>query len=138
MPQDFNNPQAQEFFAYSVNFSALAAGSSATGYINIEANSYFKVQKLTFAADIAAAAQTESSRVIPNATILITNSGSGRQLMNTAVPIPSLFGTGRLPFILPTPKVFDPSTTITVQVANYDAAVTYNLYIVMIGSKLWF
>ena len=127
----------KEFFTYQEDFSAVASGASATGNINIQADSDFVLQKLTYYADIAAAAQTANTRVIPNATIVITDTGSGRQLMESAVPIASLFGTGQLPFILPTPRLFQARSTISLIVANFDAAVTYNIRLSFSGYKLY-
>lgn len=131
-------PISSEFYTYGVTFSALASGTDASAIINIEADSYFKIQKLTYQADIAAAAQTDSSRVIPNVSVIITDTGSGRQLSNVSVPIVAFFGTGEMPFILPTPKVFKPSSSISVKVSNFDAAVTYNLRLSFHGAKLWY
>lgn len=127
----------KEFYAYEVDFSSIASGASSTSNINIQADSDFVLQKLTYHADIAAAAVTDSSRVIPNATVLLTDTGSGRQLMESAVPIPSLFGVGELPFILPTPRLFAARATLTVVVANFDAAVTYAIKLSFIGYKLY-
>ena len=127
----------KEFYTYEEDFSAIASGASATGNINVQADSDFVLQKLTYHADIAAAAVTDSTRVIPNASIVITDTGSGRQLMESAVPIPSLFGTGELPFILPTPRMFLARSTISLIVANFDAAVTYNIRLSFSGYKLY-
>lgn len=130
----------KEFFTYQEDFTgsnAVASGASVTGNINIQADSDFVLQKLTYYADIAAAAQTDSTRIVPNATIVITDTGSGRQLMESAVPIAALFGTGQLPFILPTPRLFQARSTINLIVANFDAAVDYNIRISLIGYKLY-
>lgn len=127
----------KDFFIYEVDFSALAFGSSATGNINIQADSDFELQKLCYFADIAAAAQTDDTRVIPLVTINITDSGSGRFLSSDAVPVTSIFGTGQIPFILPTPKIFDARATISIEVANFSAATTYNLRLSFIGAKIF-
>lgn len=127
----------KDFYVYQEDFSGLAAGASQTGNVNIQADSDFVVQKLAYAADIAGAAQTDSGRVIPLVTVLITDTGSGRQLMESSVPIPSLFGTGELPFILPQPKLFLARSTINVTVANYSNATTYNLRVSFIGYKVF-
>ena len=84
---------------------------------------------------LIAAAQTESTRVIPLVTMQVTDSGSGRNLFESPVAVPSLFGTGELPFILPTPKLFSARSTITIAVANFDTAATYNLRFSFIGYK---
>lgn len=126
---------ARDFFVYGVNFLALAAGASATNSINIQADSDFVAQKLAYRADVAAAGQTYSTRVIPLCAVIITDTGSGRQLMNQAINLTDFFGTGESPFILPQPKVFRANSLISVTVANYDAAQTYNLRLSFIGVK---
>jgi len=130
--------EIKEFFVYEADFASVASGASATTNINIQADSDFVLQKLTYHADIASAAVTDSSRIIPNATVILTDTGSGRQLMESAIPIPSLFGVGELPFILPTPRLFSARATLTVVVANFDAAVTYALKLSFMGYKLYY
>lgn len=125
----------KEFFTYELDFAAVANGSSASSSFNIQADSDFVLQKLAYFADIAAAAQTANTRVIPLMTTVITDTGSGRQLMSAAVPVVSLFGTGELPFILPTPRLFQARSNVSVTVANFDAAATYNLKLSFIGYK---
>jgi len=143
MPQP-NTPAVQrpvepeyikEFFTYELDFASLASGTSDSGSFNIQADSDFVLQKLGYFADIAAAAQTDSTRVIPLVSLTITDTGSGRQLMSSATPIPSIFGTGQLPFILPTPRLFQARSNVAVTVQNFDAAATYNLKLSFIGYK---
>ena len=126
---------ARDFFIYGANFLALAPGVSATQSISIQADSDFVVQKLAYRADVAAAGQTQSTRVIPLTTILITDTGSGRQLMNQAINMADFFGTGESPFILPQPKIFRANTLISITLANFDAAQTYNIRLSFIGVK---
>jgi hypothetical protein len=127
----------KDFFVYQEDFSAIANGATASGNINIQADSDFVVQKLTYFADIAAAVQTDSSRVIPLVSVLVTDTGSGRNLMESALPISNLFGTGEIPFILPQPKMFLARSTITVTLANFSAATTYNIRLSFIGYKIF-
>lgn len=124
-----------DFYVYSAVFAALAFGASATQNITVQADSDFILQKLTYQADIAAGNVTDSSRIIPLVTVLITDSGSGRQIMDRAIPVATFFGTGNLPFILPNPKVFKARANITIQATNYSAGTTYNLYLSLIGIK---
>jgi len=135
MPQAAN--RIKEFYTYEEDFSGIAPGASGTGNINIQADSDFVLQKLQYHADIAGAAVNDSTRVVPNMSIIITDTGSGRQIMESAVPIPSLFGTGRLPFILPTPRLFLARATINLVVTNFDAAATYNVRLSFTGYKLY-
>jgi hypothetical protein len=130
--------QILDFFVYDVDFTAgIPAGSTANGSFTVQADSDFKWLKACYFADIAAAGQEDATRVIPLATILITDQGSGRQLMNLAVPIPSIFGTGQIPFILPVPKIFASKSTVAVTVVNFDAAQDYNLRLSFIGVKVF-
>lgn len=127
-----------DFFVYEVDFTAgIAAGATGNGSFTVQADSDFKWLKACYFADIAVAAQTDSTRIIPLATVLITDQGSGRQLMSAAVPIPSIFGTGQIPFILPVPKIFAAKSTVGVSVVNFSAASTYNLRLSFIGVKLF-
>lgn len=130
-------PLGSDFYVYQVDFLALAAGGTGSGGFSIEADARFQLNKLTFFADLAAAAQTDSTRVLPLVTVLVTATGSGRQLSSGAVPVPALFGTGEIPFILPRPKVFAPNSKVTVAVANFSSATTYNLRLSFIGEKLY-
>lgn len=127
----------ESFTVYELDFAALAAGATANGAIQIQADSAFRWTKSSYSANIAAAAFTANSRPIPNVTILVTDTGSGRQLFNTAVPIPNIMGEGDLPFILPRDYIFEPRSSMSVSVSNYDAAVTYNLRLSFIGTKIF-
>lgn len=128
----------KDFFTYEVDFTAgIAAGATGNGSFTVQADSDFQWLKACFFADIAVAVQTNDSRVIPLATVLITDQGSGRQLMSAAVPIPSIFGTGQIPFILPVPKIFASKSTVGVSVVNFSAATTYNIRLSFIGVKIF-
>ncbi len=127
----------KRFFSYSVIALAIASGGTADKSFQIESDAHFILQKMTCFADVAAAAQTDSSRVLPLVTLLITDSGSSRQMMDAPLPIPALMGTGELPYILPTPHKFSANSTVSIALANYDAALAYNLYLVFSGVKVW-
>lgn len=127
----------KDFFTYAIDFASVAAGISATDNIQIQADADFEVQKLTFFADIAGAAQTVTTSVIPLMTVLIVDAGSGRQLMDRALAIPALFGDGKIPFILPTTRIFAARSNVTFTVTNFSAATTYRLRLNMIGTKLF-
>lgn len=127
----------RDFFSYTISFAALAAGASSDGQIQIQSDSDFELQKWTYFADIAAAAQTESSRVLPLVTLQVTDQGVGRQMFSAAEAIPAVMGDGRIPFILPTTKVFNSKATVLFTVANFSAATTYNLRLMLFGAKLF-
>lgn len=127
----------KDFFIYHIDFTALAAGTTQTDNIQIQADADFEVQKLTYFADIAGAGQTLDTLVVPLTTVLIVDSGSGRQIMDRAVPIPSFFGDGRIPFILPQPRIFVQRSNITFTLVNFSVAITYNIRLSLIGTKLF-
>lgn len=127
-----------DFFVYEVDFTAgIIAGATSNGSFTVQADSDFKWLKACYFADIAVGAQTASALIIPLATVLITDQGSGRQLMSAAVPIPNIFGIGQIPFILPVPKLFSSKSTVGVTVANFSAATTYNIRLSFIGVKVF-
>lgn len=129
----------EDFFVYGVDFigGTLTAGTTVSGNIQIQADSDFKLIKLAQFADIAGAVETESSAVLPLCTIQMVDSGSGRQLFITPTAIPSIFGSGRLPFIMPIPRIFKARSNIAFTVANFSAATTYNLRLSLIGTKIF-
>lgn len=134
---NMQNIIAKDFYTYATEFSSIAAGASSSQNISIQADSDFMVQKLTYFADVAGAAQTDANRVVPLVNVTITATSSGRQLMNISVPVPLLFGTGELPFILPQPKVFPARSTVNFVISNFSAATTYRVSLAMVGAKLF-
>lgn len=127
----------KDFYIYRTTYDSLTAGTSQSDNFTVEADSDFMLHKLAYFADIAQAAQEEQDRVIPLATALITDTGSGRQLSQGAIPIPSYFGSGRLPFILPAPKMFMARSVVQVQVENFSASTDYNIKLAFIGYKIF-
>lgn len=127
----------EDFFTYQVSFDALLSLTSQDGNIQIQADSDFKWISGTYYATIADAAFVQQTQPIPNVTIQITDSGSGRQLLSAPIPVPSLFGIGVLPFIMPIPRIFKARSNISFTVANFDAAVDYNLTVQLIGTKIF-
>lgn len=127
----------EDFFIYEFDVLAIAPAATVNGNIQIQADSDFKLTKITLMADIAAAAQLESTVVIPLATLMVLDTGSGRQIFSAPVALGAIFGNGRLPFILPVPRIFKARTNISLAVVNYDAAVTYNIRMAFIGSKIF-
>ena len=127
----------RDFYIYEAESLALASGGTSNDVINIEADSDFILQKMTYEADIAAAAYTFTTNPIPLITIQIIDSGSGRQLMQQPIPVNSFMGDGKLPFYLPNPRKFLRNSTIQVAFVNFDAAIVYNIRLAFIGYKVY-
>lgn len=136
-PQTPRVQYVEDFTVYELDFTGLASGGTANGAIQIQADSAFRWNKAAYFATIANAAFVLSGQPVPNVAVQIVDTGSGRQLFNASVPVPSVFGRGELPFILPVSRIFKERSSIAVTVTNFDAAVTYNLRLSFIGTKLF-
>ena len=107
--------------------------------IQIQNDSDFEWQASIMWFDLAQAAFTYSTQPMPNASVTIVETGSGKQLMNTTTPLGSLFGipeTG--PMYLCQPKVLKRNSVVQATVTNFDAAVdTGDIWMTFIGRKLY-
>jgi hypothetical protein len=127
----------EEPFTYISTFTALAVGGNQTVQIPIQADADFKLLATTYQANLAGAVQTASTYQYPNVTVLLTDTGNGRQLMSGATPLTSLFGNGQLPFIWPVPKILAARSSLQVQIFSQEAAVTPIIILSFIGVKLY-
>lgn len=126
-----------DFYAYNILFTTLNAGTSQTANIQIQADSDFEIQKLTAFATTANSS-APSTTTMPLVTVLLTDTGSGRQLTDIAVPISSLFGTAQLPFILPNTKILQARAVLAIQISNFGSGVNYStIQLSFIGRKLF-
>ena len=123
---------ARDFFTYEVDFtSVIAISASAVGQFNIQADSDFLWSKFTY----------NLQGTSFGASILIQDTGSGRNLMNSAVPLINLAGTGSLPFILPRQRGFRANAVINITVTNLDSTADHTitgLYLSFIGEKAFY
>lgn len=123
-----------EFFIYPLNFLLLGAAEVRPLVLTIDATSDFIWYYGTYAADANGAAQTATTRTYPLVDILITPTDTTAQMMQTPVPVTSMFGNAENPFVLPAPRLFPSRTSITFTATNRDAANT-NLRLALIGLK---
>ena len=123
-------------YQYSFVFTGIAPGITQNVTKNIQRDADFQWIKGEYFADIAAADETDSTRVIPLCTVYIQDTASSYYLSDAPVALASLFGVGEIPFILPAPYVFVASNTINMQLSNFSAATTYNVRITMTGLKI--
>lgn len=126
------------FYSYSIDSGTIAAGGTATGSIAIEADSPFVIAKTSyFATDDAGTSQTHDSRVLPLVTVQIQDTGSGRNLLDDAQPIPSLFGTGEQPFIWPVAQMVRANSVIRFTFNSLEATNARRIWLSLIGFKLY-
>lgn len=120
-----NRPK--DWFSYPVTFNTLVNGTPQTQNLPIDAGSDFYMTAIEYLATDSAstAAVTTSTRVIPLVTILLTDSGSNRQLMQNPVLLDSIAGSGAWPHRLIHPRLFLRNSNIQILVQSFDANATY-------------
>ena len=140
-PTTFNpRENGSDYFWYQTRITGISSvAPAATGIINLDADSDFYCCALTYQADIAGAALTESTNLLPLVTLNIVDSGSGKALMNGPILIPSFLGDGKRPYRFVRPRVFMANATINLQFnAGFLAAgTTYNIQVVLHGYKIY-
>ncbi len=129
-----------DFFVYEVPlFTNLAVGASFTQRIIIQADADFEWVQSCYNFTLADAAYLYNTRPIPNMSVRINDTGSGRQLMNTDVPVTAIFGQPENPYVMPITRTFKANATIEFTATNFDAAVTTGqLRLSLIGFKQFF
>ncbi len=127
----------RDFYSYAQRVAlAGVAGTTAVATYQIEADSYFYLNALSYQADSALAALEDSTNVVPLVTAVIFDSGSGRQLMANPVPLNCIAGYNGAPYRLPKPRRFAPTAQITVTFVNYSAN-AYNITLTLSGFKVY-
>lgn len=122
---------------YQTTVASLAAAATLPSQINIDAGTDFYWVATTYQVDLAGAAQTESGLIIPLITVVITDTGSQRQLMNAPLPLSCIAGPGERPYRLILPRLFRANSIVQFNWANYSAATTYtSLYVIFHGFRL--
>jgi len=114
-------------YAYNLTFSSLAAGASATQTLNIAANADFIMLGMHHRTNVAAAGQNVSTKTAPLARVLITDSGSNEQFMNSAVDLENYSTNGNIINKLDYPRIISGRSTLTVQLSSYEASQTLNV-----------
>lgn len=135
------NPKAgnEDYFWYGARVTGLSSVAvNGTSIINIDADADFYCVGFSYQADVAVAALTEATNVIPLVTLQITDTGSGKAMMNTPLPLASIAGDGKRIYRLVRPRVFQSNATVQLAWASYVAAgTTYAITFVMHGFKVY-
>jgi hypothetical protein len=132
---EYQETDLLDWYVYNVEFLALAALGQAVANVAVEADANFILVKLTGFADIAAGIQTYNTRVVPLVSLQITDTGSGRNLLNGNTAWSNIVGWGEIPYILPIRRKFKANSTIRVQATSFDPATIYNLRLSFSGIK---
>lgn len=131
----------QDQFWYAVTTPAAGIAPAGVSILNIpiSADADFYWNATTYQADNHASvtALTESTNPIPLVNILITDTGSNRQLMSQAVPLPTIAGDGKRPYRLLYPRRFRRTAAIQITLTNFDSALTLDVTVVFHGYKVY-
>jgi len=137
LPPNIFDPRTDgsDYYWYVTN-TAIAHGGVASSQIQIDSGTDFYWIATTLRADIAGAAVTNGTVPSPNVLVTINDTGTSRNLMNGAIPLPELAGDGREPYRLVRPRLFRANSVINFSYVSYEAAVDYaNLYVVFHGYR---
>jgi hypothetical protein len=130
-------PGPRDFYSYTQRVAlAGVVGTTAVMTFQIEADSYFYMNALSYQADTALANVTDSTNIIPLVTLVMFDTGSGRQLMANPVPFNCIAGYNGAPYRLPKPRRFTSTAQITATLVNY-SAVAYNISLCLSGFKVY-
>lgn len=126
---DDDGEYVAEPFTYSIAFPAVTGiNPSFSGTIQIQADADFAILQSTFDFCLnTAATDAPAAELKPNMSVLLTDTGSGRQFMDRLVPINNLFGDARLPYVWPVPRLLAASSTMQVQVACVNTAMDFGV-----------
>lgn len=127
-----------DFYVYPAFLGDFTPGFSASVNVIIQQDAAFEWIETTCSGFLdGVTAPAQNNAVLP-ITIQVTDSGSGRSLFFSPVPINTIAGTGAQPFLLPVTKVFVPLSTITIAATSTDAADTYDdIWFIMIGRRVF-
>lgn len=129
----------KDWFSYPVTFSGLANTATQSTNLQIDAGSDFYMTAISFLAwnTASTAVITADAAPIPNVTLLLTDSGSNRQLMQNPAPLWTIAGDGNHPHKLIHPRLFVRNSNIQVQVTSRDANATFNIYLNFEGFRIY-
>lgn len=129
--------KARDYFAYSVNALALAAGTVATPTFSVQADSDFLVTRITGTARNPAAPTVVF--LTPALTLLIESGGSGRNLFNQASDWRNIVGTAEESDRKDWPKILQRASTVRVTLTNIDLAPgqAYDVRLTFEGFKIF-
>lgn len=128
-----------DYFWYGTRVTGLqSTAPNATSILNIDADSDFWCIGFSYQADIAGAALTEATNLVPLINLQINDTGSGKSLMNVPAPLTDIAGDGKHLYRLLRPRVFLSNASVQFNWTSYVAAGTvYNVSFTMHGIKVY-
>ena len=129
-------------FSYTVPFVDLLAGTSQTESLQIYSTHDFEVFMLTSNAYVepdgpSLLTDSLSGQHYVGIFVLLTENATGEDVSDIPVPLPSMFGTGQQPFILPNTKILEANSVLSIQVSNrYSAQDFAKVELTFTGRKI--
>ena len=118
--------------------SALPFGTTSAPVITqIGADHHFLWIASTGFANTANAAMIVALLAYPNISMQIYNQSTGKQLFDAPMPCVDMVGNGEQVYYLKLPLLLPPTTKLAVTYTNFDAAVSYNVYLAFHGYKIF-
>lgn len=128
-----------DYFSYSHEFLPKAASNEETTNFLVQNDSGFVIVKTmgTVASNVNVFVTniSDTPKYTPF-TLIWTDSGSGRDLMDRRVSYGNVIGTGERPYYWPKPKLLDPNSTFTIRLNNL-VATAFNVRITYSGFKVF-
>lgn len=131
---------AIDYFGYNAgpnnnaSFSAVAGGAGASALIPIQADSDFV---LTYMSGNVVTNATGAIIPLPNATLQITDTGTGKTFFNQPTLFGLVTGGAGFPFLLPSPRVISPNVNVKLDVVNNTGA-NADFWISLIGARIYY
>jgi len=120
-------------FKYSSVSLALAAGATANATIVIKENTAFALSRIVGWSFLSPATHATLTQV----TVMLTDQGSGRTLMDRKLPLEILNGFSAYPQWEPIPHVFAGNSAIGVEITSLEAANAAVVYLVLYGVHMY-
>lgn len=126
-------------YAYSVDGNVLAANITQTAAQSFElimdSDSDFV---LTYFSGFARANGNTLMIVAPAIGVQITDQSSGRNFFNKAAPMPLLCGQSGFPFLLTSPRVIKPRTSLNITAQSLQNAAFTGFYFTLHGARIYY
>lgn len=120
-------------YGYTVSFSGLAQGTSATQQLSITANADFILTEILYRPSVGVA-QNDSTKTAAFVRLLITDSGTNEQYTNSAVDLENFATNNDAARTLPYPRWIGGRTSLSFQAFNWaPTAETYSFDVYLSG-----
>jgi hypothetical protein len=130
---------SRNFFVYEsdslTNVPVFNAGTGLTLTFNVAGDSDFFWTKFSAHAVVGGAGTVRTLDQLPEVTMLLVNTTTGRQYSSSAVPLANIAGTAQLPFILPQVTMWQRKSTIQINLQNVGNQNYSNLFLSFLGIK---